>query len=211
MKNVQFVEELNEYNFRGILMSRLSRINEKGEITRSKATGDHSRETSTYRPTTITTQSTSGSTSKFVIGFFGFIIFVIVLIIINRQPQVVNNEQFIPPNNSQPSSTSPETPTISANQHLDYSDGSTYDGQVINSKREGNGILNFPENNEMNYWKYDGEFKEDLKNGKGILYLKDGSRYEGTWISDMREGEFIYYDANGNQEIQSFSEGVRIK
>ena len=63
----------------------------------------------------------------------------------------------------------------------------------------------------MNYWKYDGEFKEDLKNGKGILYLKDGSRYEGTWISDMREGEFIYYDANGNQEIQSFSEGVRIK
>ena len=45
---------------------------------------------------------------------------------------------------------------------------------------------------------YIGQFKYGLKNGKGILYSKDGTiKYEGDWINDKRQGYGIYYLENG--------------
>ena len=32
----------------------------------------------------------------------------------------------------------------------------------------------------MNWGEYEGEWKDNLKNGKGVL-IRDGIRYEGTW------------------------------
>ncbi len=32
----------------------------------------------------------------------------------------------------------------------------------------------------MNLGEYEGEWKDNKKNGKGVL-LRDGKRYEGTW------------------------------
>ena len=36
--------------------------------------------------------------------------------------------------------------------------------------------------------KYKGEFKNDLKDGKGIYYYNDENRYEGEWKNDLKEG-----------------------
>ena len=44
-------------------------------------------------------------------------------------------------------------------------------------------------NNLVESWeRYDGSFKNDTKDGKGILYLVDGSWFEGTFLEDSVHG-----------------------
>ena len=40
----------------------------------------------------------------------------------------------------------------------------------------------------LEYGKYEGEFKNNLMEGKGIFYYNNGDRYEGDWKNDLREG-----------------------
>ena len=37
--------------------------------------------------------------------------------------------------------------------------------------------------------RYEGEMKNDKKDGKGIFYLNDGDRYEGEYKNDKKEGK----------------------
>ena len=37
--------------------------------------------------------------------------------------------------------------------------------------------------------RYEGDFKNDLKNGKGIIYYKNGGRYEGDFKNNLRDGK----------------------
>ena len=46
--------------------------------------------------------------------------------------------------------------------------------------------------------KYIGEFKNGMRDGKGIFYFNDGARYEGDYKCDKREGKGILYYPNGN-------------
>ena len=46
--------------------------------------------------------------------------------------------------------------------------------------------------------KYIGEFKNGMRDGKGIFYFLDGARYEGDYKCDKREGKGIIYYSNGN-------------
>ncbi len=39
--------------------------------------------------------------------------------------------------------------------------------------------------------------KNNIKEGYGILYYKNGERYEGDWKNDIREGYGIIYSSNG--------------
>jgi len=64
-----------------------------------------------------------------------------------------------------------------------YEDGSTYIGQVINGKRQGEGC-----------WKYEtgmytGQWNEDLQHGQGKLVWSDGRIYEGQFM----KGRFAGY------------------
>ena len=47
------------------------------------------------------------------------------------------------------------------------------------------------------YWingdKYEGDWKNDLKDGKGIIYWIDGGRYESDYKNGLYEGKGIYY------------------
>ena len=40
------------------------------------------------------------------------------------------------------------------------------------------------------YWKngdrYEGDYKNDKREGKGIMYWNDGDKYEGDWKNDKR-------------------------
>ena len=73
-----------------------------------------------------------------------------------------------------------------------------YIGEMANNLAEGKGIF---------YWKngdvYEGEWKNGQKDGKGIYYFNNnpwkGDRYEGEWKNDKQEGKGIYYYNNGSR------------
>eukprot|EP00826_Nyctotherus_ovalis_P061102 TRINITY_DN865_c0_g1_i20.p1 TRINITY_DN865_c0_g1~~TRINITY_DN865_c0_g1_i20.p1 ORF type:complete len:387 (+),score=61.38 TRINITY_DN865_c0_g1_i20:188-1348(+) len=52
-----------------------------------------------------------------------------------------------------------------------------------------------------NSGKYEGEFKDGRKHGKGILYLPDGIRYEGNWKDDEPNGRIIAHNSDGTKTV----------
>ena len=78
-------------------------------------------------------------------------------------------------------------------QTKDYSDGK-YEGEFNNDKREGKGIMYY-----YNGDKYEGEYKNDKREGKGIMFYKSGDRYEGEFKNDKKEGKGIGYFKSGNK------------
>ena len=46
--------------------------------------------------------------------------------------------------------------------------------------------------------KYEGEWKNDKREGYGIYY-SDRDKYEGEWKNDLKDGYGIYYYSNGNK------------
>ena len=57
--------------------------------------------------------------------------------------------------------------------------------------------------------KYEGEFKNDLRNGKGIMYYKNGNKYEGEWKNDVKEGKGIMLLSNGNKYEGEYKNGLK--
>jgi hypothetical protein len=45
--------------------------------------------------------------------------------------------------------------------------------------------------------KYVGEFKNGLRDGKGVINFNNGDKYQGEWKDDKREGKGITYYKNG--------------
>lgn len=64
-----------------------------------------------------------------------------------------------------------------------YEDGSTYFGDIKNYKRDGNGI--FKSDTE----EYEGEWKNDQKNGEGTLTFSDKTRYKGHFKDNKFDGK----------------------
>ena len=60
-------------------------------------------------------------------------------------------------------------------------------------------IINNNNNNYINGTKIDingkyiGQLKNNLRDGKGIMYFNNGDRYEGDFKNDLKEGKGIYY------------------
>ena len=75
-------------------------------------------------------------------------------------------------------------------QIKDYENG-RYEGEFKNGKREGKGIYYYKDGD-----RYEGEFKNDKYEGKGIYYYDDGDRYEGEFKNSLFEGKGIYYYTN---------------
>eukprot|EP00931_Biecheleriopsis_adriatica_P101960 TRINITY_DN76_c0_g2_i2.p1 TRINITY_DN76_c0_g2~~TRINITY_DN76_c0_g2_i2.p1 ORF type:complete len:232 (+),score=69.15 TRINITY_DN76_c0_g2_i2:75-698(+) len=60
---------------------------------------------------------------------------------------------------------------------LQYKEGATYTGEVLNDKRSGHGV--FKSNNET----YDGQWLEDKQHGFGKHTWSDGRTYEGEYAN----------------------------
>jgi len=51
--------------------------------------------------------------------------------------------------------------------------------------------------------RYQGEFADDLRHGKGTFYYANGSKYEGYWSNGIKDGKTTLY--SNACEIQSLS------
>lgn len=77
------------------------------------------------------------------------------------------------------------------------STGSIYRGEWKDNLRHGKGSFEWAEGE-----RYVGEFIEDEREGKGTYYWPSGERYEGEWENSMRNGYGILYDPDGNIQIE---------
>ena len=109
--------------------------------------------------------------------------------------------------------------------------GERFIGELKNGLKEGKGILYYDKNDKYKRHKYEGYFKKDQldgkgimiwndmnvykgdwkngkKEGKGIMNYNDGDRYEGDFIKDEFEGKGKYYWNNGDLYIGEFKNGM---
>ncbi|NBO15252.1 MAG: hypothetical protein EBV20_08970 [Betaproteobacteria bacterium] len=69
-------------------------------------------------------------------------------------------------------------------------------------------------NTEGVEWRYVGEFKNDQRNGQGILTFSDGEKYVGEWVYGFRFGIGSNTYSNGNKYVgewyfdQRYGEGI---
>ena len=71
--------------------------------------------------------------------------------------------------------------------------------ELKNNNNNGN-IINYKFKTETyNNGRYEGQFRNGKREGKGIYYYNDGNRYEGDWKNGIKEGKGIYYYNDGNR------------
>jgi hypothetical protein len=59
---------------------------------------------------------------------------------------------------------------------------------------------------------YEGQFRQDKKNGYGLYYWTDGRTYEGLWFNGKQHGLGIYKDpAKGKMKYGLWEHGKRLK
>ncbi|XP_062611375.1 MORN repeat-containing protein 1-like isoform X3 [Saccostrea cucullata] len=86
-----------------------------------------------------------------------------------------------------------------------YADGSVYDGEWYKNRKHGYGVMKTlgMESDEV----YEGGYEGNMKHGVGVMmYAKkirsdgcrNGDRYEGLWVNDIREGRGILYTIDGS-------------
>ena len=83
--------------------------------------------------------------------------------------------------------------------------GDRYEGEFRNNKKEGKGI----------YWwhdgdRYEGDLRNGKKEGKGIEYYNNGDRYEGEFKNSKKEGKGIFYFSNGDRKMGDYYNGKPI-
>jgi len=71
--------------------------------------------------------------------------------------------------------------------------------EMKNNQFDGKGLCYYKENDELNRVKYDGNWKNNIRDGKGVINWKNGNRYEGDFKYDRMEGKGIFYYINGDR------------
>jgi lysozyme len=69
----------------------------------------------------------------------------------------------------------------------------TYTGSWVAGKKQGNGILIW-----MNGDRYVGEFRGNMRYGRGQMYKKGGARFDGQWVHDSIQGYGVLHRPNGD-------------
>ena len=77
--------------------------------------------------------------------------------------------------------------------YINYNTGITYEGEWKNNRKEGYGVELYKDNSF-----YEGEFHYGSKQGIGKYYWSDGSVYEGQWVNNTLEGYGIYKFKDGS-------------
>ena len=68
-----------------------------------------------------------------------------------------------------------------------WPDGTKYDGEWKDGNKHGKGIFTWPDGE-----KYEGEWKDGKFHGRGIYTWPDGTKYDGEWKDDKKHGKGVY-------------------
>jgi len=82
-----------------------------------------------------------------------------------------------------------------------YANGYRYEGNFVNGKREGPGILASPDGES-----YDGLWANDVFHGQGTYIWADGAKYTGEWKNGVQDGYGIYFYTNGDKYTGYFKD-----
>ena len=83
---------------------------------------------------------------------------------------------------------------LGCNDYLNFDEENRYEGDYKNNKREGFGKLYLVNGN-----RYEGEFQNDLFTGEGKYYWPNGCKYIGGFKNDKKDGKGILYLDGGNR------------
>jgi uncharacterized caspase-like protein len=87
-------------------------------------------------------------------------------------------------------------------REIAFADGAIYRGAMRGSIYHGKGEY------VSKSFKYDGEFSDGLKQGKGTYVWENGDRYEGAFTADRADGRGKYHFANGDTYEGDVKAGV---
>jgi len=93
----------------------------------------------------------------------------------------------------EPRSQPPPSTTI-YQCNLNYPNGNHYEGDCLNNKENGKGVLVY-----YNGDRYEGAFVSGNLNGNGIYSWDTGDRYEGEWKNNKQNGQGIMTWVNGDR------------
>ena len=74
-----------------------------------------------------------------------------------------------------------------------------FKGIVVDSLPNGPGVLTFKEDDEMGRLKYEGDFMDGKKTGKGKMTFVSGDVYEGEFREGVPHGNGIFLYSNGQR------------
>jgi len=77
---------------------------------------------------------------------------------------------------------------------VQYSDGSIYQGQLLDGQRHGRGVYTYSREGEAGEADehYDGEWQYGLMHGSGKYVLSKEFSYDGEWARGLRNGKGVY-------------------
>ena len=80
-----------------------------------------------------------------------------------------------------------------------YEENGRYEGEIKNDKKEGKGIFYWNNGN-----RYEGDFRNDKIEGKGIYYFNSGDRMMGDYYNDKPVGKHVRLTKNGDVKIENY-------
>jgi hypothetical protein len=84
-----------------------------------------------------------------------------------------------------------------------YEDGRKYEGQWLGDQRHGRGR----EESRFGDFTYDGDFKNDMYDGTGIMAWANGSRYVGQFASNLKHGTGREWYGQGDRYQGEYKNG----
>ena len=87
-----------------------------------------------------------------------------------------------------------------------FADGSKYVGEWKNNRKEGEGVLS-----HFNGSKFEGIFFNDKKEGPGKQTNAKGDVYIGTWINGQQHGNGVYHYFNGRIKEVKYDKGKLVQ
>lgn len=83
-------------------------------------------------------------------------------------------------------------------------DGSRYEGEYKNGKRDGRGVQTWPDKA-----RYEGTFRDGERSGYGVFTWPNGNRYEGTFKDGKKAGNGTFTWADKSKYVGAYKNGQR--
>ncbi len=85
----------------------------------------------------------------------------------------------------------------------DYPGGERYEGEFLDGKRHGRGTMYYPNGD-----RYEGEYVDGKRHGMGTMYYAAGGVYAGRWENSKKSGHGTFESANKDRYVGDFQDGA---